>query len=133
MALTEKMKRFCREYVSNGGNATQAYLAAYDSNSEVSAAQEGYKLLQDTRIKECIQSLNAPLNDIAMDEGEKIRRLLWERIELCQQTGDESAIARYLDQLNRMAGRYTNISVSKSESTVNLGNLDINALKTLTD
>lgn len=33
MALTNKEKAFCEEYVRNGGNASRAYFYAYDTSS----------------------------------------------------------------------------------------------------
>ena len=133
MALTEKMKAFCREYVSNGGNGTQAYLTAYNSNSETSAAIEACKLLQDDRIKEFIQSLNRPKDEQAFDELSRIKVIIWERIQACIESGDDAAIARYTDQLNRLGGRYTNISVNKTENTVKLDTLDLSALRNIAE
>ena len=131
--LTEKMKRFCREYVSNGGNGTQAYLAAYDSDSEISASVESSRLLTRDDIREYIDSLNRPMEDIAADELTEIKRIIWERIRACIESGDDAAIARYTDQLNRLGGRYANININKNDNTVNLGNIDLNALRTLSD
>lgn len=133
MALTEKMKRFCREYVSNGGNGTQAYLAAYDSNSEISASVEASRLLQGEEIRKYIESLNEPMNESATEELTRIKAIIWERIQACIESGDDAAIARYTDQLNRLGGRYTNISVNKSETTVNFDSLDLAALKNLSE
>ena len=133
MALTEKMKSFCREYVSNGGNGTQAYLTAYDSNNEAVAANESSLLLKRDEVKEYLATITKPLEDTAMDEGEKIRSLIWERIAVCQSNGDDAAIARYTDQLNRLSGRYQNINVNKTDATVNLNGLDLNALKNIAE
>ena len=129
MALTEKMKRFCREYIGNGGNATQAYLSAYDGNSEVAAANESSLLLKREEIREYIATLNKPLEEKAISEREKKRAVLWDIIE----NGDNNDKCRAMDILNKMDAEYTNFNVNKNESTVNLGNLDIDALKTLTD
>ena len=52
--LTEKQKSFCREYVRNNGNGTQAYLSAYNSNSETAASIESSKLLRRDDITEYI-------------------------------------------------------------------------------
>ena len=131
--LTEKMKEFCRQFVANGGNGTRAYLAAYDSTSETSAAQEASKLLKRDDIKGYINSLNKPADYEAIDEAQKIKALIWERIEVCRENGDDAAIARYTDQLNRLSGRYTNINLNKNETEVKLGDLDLSALKALTD
>nr|WP_272944159.1 terminase small subunit [Ligilactobacillus equi] len=49
--MTERQKRFADEYVE-GGNATQAYLKAYDNvKKETTAATNGSKLLRNTKVK----------------------------------------------------------------------------------
>ena len=52
--LTLKNKRFADEYVICG-NVTQAYLAAYASQSEKSAYSNGKKLLEKYEVKEYIE------------------------------------------------------------------------------
>ena len=133
MALTEKQKNFCREYFSNGGNATKAYLTAYNSNSEVSAAQEGYRLLQDDRIRAYIHSLNAPLEKRAISEREKKRTLIWEGIERCIAKEDENGVARYMDILNKMDSEYVNINRNIEDKGTDIANLDLEALKKLSE
>ena len=133
MALTEKMKSFCREYVSNGGNGTQAYLAAYSGNSETAASLEACKLLKRDDIREYINALNQPKDEVAFDELTRIKEIIWERIQACIASGDDAAIARYTDQLNRLGGRYTNINVNKNEDIVKLDKLDLTALKNIAE
>jgi len=129
MALTEKMKAFCREYFTNGGNGTQAYLTAYDGNSDTSAAIESSRLLARDDIQEYLAALNKPIEQKAISEREKKRRVLWEIIE----NGDNNDKCRAMDILNKMDAEYTNININKTESTVNLDNLDLDALKTLSE
>ena len=132
MALTPKQEAFCREYITNGGNATRAYLTAYDSKSPVSAAQEGYRLLQNADIQECIKSLNKPLNDhaiaVAMTERERKRAVLWDII----QRGDDNAKCRALDILNKMDAEYINVNHNITDNATKLSNLDTEALQRLT-
>lgn len=133
MALTEKMKAFCREYFSNGGNATQAYLTAYDSNSEVSAAQEGYRLLQSSDIQDYLFSLNRPLEIKAQSEREKKRQIIWDRIRYCIDNGKDTELARYMDILNKMDSEYININRNIDDTGTQLEGLTIEQLKQLTD
>lgn len=133
MALTEKQKNFCRDYFSNGGNATKAYLTAYNSKSEVSAAQEGYRLLQSDDIQEYIQSLNAPLEKRAISEREKKRALIWEGIERCIAKEDENGVARYMDILNKMDSEYVNINRNIEDKGSDIANLGLEALKRLSE
>ena len=51
MALTEKMKRFAREYFANGGNGTEAYLTAYNTENRVTASRESHELLKKPEAK----------------------------------------------------------------------------------
>ena len=133
MALTEKQKSFCREYFSNGGNATQAYLFAYNSNSDVSAAQEGYRLLQNDDIQEYLNSLNRPLEGKAISERQRKREILWESIEECRQNKDYNAMSRMMDILNKMDSEYININRNIDETPNQLDTLTIDQLKRITD
>jgi hypothetical protein len=45
--LTAKQMAFCREYVRNGGNGTDAYLTAYDGHSTRNTAHTEASLLLD--------------------------------------------------------------------------------------
>ena len=127
--LTEKMKSFCREYVSNGGNGTQAYLAAYNGKSEVAASIESSKLLKRDDITKYIAALNKPLENAAINEREKKRKVLWDIIE----NGDNNDKCRAMDILNKMDAEYANININKNEDSINLKNIDINMLKSLSE
>lgn len=129
--LTEKMKSFCREYFTNGGNGTLAYLTAYNSESPVAASIESSRLLDREDIKEYLQSLNKPLETKAISEREKKRNIIWERIEYCISQGNDNAVARYMDILNKMDSEYLNINVNRDETTTPLDGLDAETLKAL--
>lgn len=132
MALTPKQEAFCREYITNGGNATQAYLTAYDSKSPVSAAQEGYRLLQSDDIQTYIKSLKTPLEkqaiNTAISERDKKRAVLWNII----QNGDYNAQCRALDILNKMDAEYINVNHNITDNSTKLSDLDTEALQRLT-
>jgi phage terminase small subunit len=58
--LTAEQQRFVHEYDANGGNGTQAYLAAYPECKSVNAAAvNASKLLRNTKIREPINTLAA--------------------------------------------------------------------------
>ena len=122
MALTEKMKSFCREYVSNCGNGTQAYLIAYDSNSETSASIEASKLLRRDDITEYIATLNKPMENRIQNEREKKRAILWEFISDTSKTDSDRLKA--MDLLNRMDSEYVNINRNITESNEDIQELD---------
>lgn len=54
--LTNKEKAFAEEYVRNGGNATQAYLVAYNACYD-SAKSDGWRVLKREGVKEYITQL----------------------------------------------------------------------------
>lgn len=54
MKLSDKHKRFCDEYLSNGFNATQAYKSVYKVSDKV-AGSSGPRLMENVRVKEYIQ------------------------------------------------------------------------------
>ena len=129
--ITEKEKHFAREYHSNGGNATQAYLTAYDSNSPTSAAQEGYKLLQKDRVKEYLAALNRPAERKAQSERDQKRELIKSRIRACVAKDDDTAAARWMDILNKMDSEYVNINRNIDDTSTALENVDTGTLKLL--
>ena len=65
MKLTLKQETFCKEYISNGGNATQAYKKAYDCKKmkETTINNNAYKLLQNNEIATRIKELKKPLQE----------------------------------------------------------------------
>lgn len=133
MALTEKQKSFCREYFSNGGNATQAYLFAYNSNSDVAAANEGSLLLKNKEIQAYLSSLNEPLEKKAISEREKKRQIIWDRIQYCIDNGKDTELARYMDILNKMDSEYININRNIEDNTTQLEGLTVDQLKRLSN
>lgn len=128
MALTEKMKNFCREYFSNGGNGTQAYLFAYDSSSNVSAAIEASRLLEREDIQEYLSSLNKPLERKAISEREKKRELIQQRILACIEKEDDTNARGWMDILNKMDSEYININRNITDQNDDIKELDTDNL-----
>ena len=127
--LTEKMKAFAREYYNNGGNGTEAYLVAYNTDSRTTAQRESSLLLKRADINEYIKALNIPNENKAISEREKKRAVLWEIIN----TGDNNDKCRAMDILNKMDAEYINVNVNKNDSSVDLNNVDLSTLKTLSE
>jgi phage terminase small subunit len=131
MALTEKMKKFSREYISNGGNDTEAYIAAYDTTNKTTAMNESSKLLKRKDINEYIKTLSIPLENKAISEREKKRKVLWNIIE--SPDSDNNDICRAMDILNKMDQEYINISKNIDDSTPAINNLDTTTLLRLVE
>lgn len=127
--LTEKMKAFAREYYNNGGNGTEAYLVAYNTDSRTTAQRESSLLLKRADINEYIKALNIPNENKAISEREKKRAVLWEIIN----TGDNNDKCRAMDILNKMDAEYINVNVNKNDSNIDLNTIDLSTLKTLSE
>ena len=129
MPLTEKMKRFAREYYKNGGNGTQAYLTAYDGSSTLAATQESIKLLKREDINEYLKTLAIPNENKAISEREKKRKWLWDMIE--NPSISESDRLRAMDILNKMDSEYIQTTHNINDSKTNISGLDTDTLKQL--
>lgn len=127
--ITEKQKAFCREYVRNGGNGTQAYLTAYDTESETTASIESSRLLRLDHITEYITTLNKPMENVIQNEREKKRSWLWNMIE--DTTISESDRLRAMDILNKMDNEYININRNIEDKPAEIINLDTKTLQKL--
>ena len=129
--LTDRQEKFCQNIVA-GMNYTEAYLAAYQNNSSLQVARnEGSKLMMKEHIQKRVAELQRPIVEAVqvnvVSETQKIKELLWERIEICRQTGDEAAIARYTDQLNKLNAAYKDTK-PLDDAANDVGNLDTDSL-----
>ena len=129
MALTEKQKAFCREYFANGGNGTQAYLAAYDSKNEQVAANESSLLLKKEEIQDYLRTINKPLEEKAQSERERKRAILWGFIT--DPNTPNADRLRAMDILNRMDAEYVNINRNIEENKTDISTIDLEKLKQL--
>lgn len=126
--LTSKQELFCQNIVA-GMSGKDSYIAAYQNKSNDNTAyKESMKLLARTDIQDRIKVLRKPLEihaqTKALSEYDKIKALLWERIEHCVSIGDDNAIARYTDQINKMNHCYVNINKDITDEKTNIENLD---------
>ena len=72
MALTKKEKAFCEEYVANGGNASRAYFAAYDTSSIENARKAYCKVFRKPEVKEYIRELQKEAFAAACISAERV-------------------------------------------------------------
>lgn len=126
--LTPKQMAFCEAYLKNGGNGTQAYLTAYDSNSPKTAAIEASRMLDKPDIQAYLLKLRKPVEKAVrrkmLNEREYKKNLIQERIDECIDRGDDAAIARYLEIWNKMDGEYVNITKDITDADANIKELD---------
>lgn len=125
--LTYKQKAFCREYVLNNGNATQAYKAVYNWTGQDAGAQvEACLLMKNPAIRDEIDALTNP-------QVKKCESTVEERIEFLKgvmNNPDEKMENRLRasDQLNRMYGIYIQKTENTNKDTLKL---DTTALESL--
>lgn len=128
--ISQKMKAFCHAYIETQ-DGSQAYLRAYDTDNLDTARQESSRLLKRDDITAYINELNQPIINKITNEREKKRSIIWKRIEKCIAKEDETAIARYMDILNKMDAEYVNINRNIDDSDKQLSNLNTEQLKQL--
>lgn len=132
--LTPKQEKFCRCIVS-GMSAKDSYIEAYDTTSDRIARNEGAALLKRDDITEKIRELSIPLQNhaqnTAISEREKKKKIIWERIEACITSGDDTSVARYMDILNKMDAEYININRNIEDKPADIISLDTETLQKL--
>lgn len=114
--LTIKQRKFCEEYVKNGYNATQAYLAAYECAYNT-ANVEGGRLLKKKHVRDYVSELQKEAFDAAAISAERIALKL---AEIAFAPGDDenygaSSQLKALDLLQKQLG----IQHQKIEADVN--------------
>ena len=130
--LTPKQERFC-QCIVEGMSGVEAYLASYNSTNAQppTLRREANKLLKRDDITARIDQLRQPVinhaQNVAISDREQKKKLINERIQACVEKGDDAAIARYLDILNKMDQEYVNINKNVEEKSP-LENLDNDSL-----
>ena len=133
--LTEKQEKFCRNIVS-GMSGKDSYIDAYDTKcSEQVAYNESSKLLMRDDIQERIKVIRKPLEvkvvTEMISEREKKKNIIWERIEACIASEDDTSVARYMDILNKMDAEYININRNIEDKPASIINLPTSTLESL--
>jgi type II secretory pathway component HofQ len=141
--LTLKQDRFCHEFIANGGNATQAYRAAYDAegNSEATTNQAASRLLHDSNLAARIEELRDQAVAFAGISPESIatefdenRRLAakWESASAMNTATERKADLKDLFGKRKLDVRTLNINadvdMSVEELRVLVGGLEAKAL-----
>lgn len=132
--LTPKQEKFCQGIIS-GLSGKEAYQAAYNSGSDNAAMVESTKLLAREDIQAKLKELRKPIESLAqtqaISEREKKKKIIWEGIEACRNSGDHNGIARYMDILNKMDAEYININRNIDDNASAVKDLDEETLKKL--
>jgi phage terminase small subunit len=135
--LTPKQEKFC-EYIVSGMDGVTAYENAYNTKATPQVKRnESMKLLKRDDITERITELRKPLlnhaQNTAISERERIKAILWDRLEKAIDRGDDQTITRITDQINRMNAEYININKNIDEQKTPIEHLDTDTLLKLVE
>jgi phage terminase small subunit len=129
--LTEKQEHFCREYMMNGGNATQAYKTAYNTENmtDKTINEESCRLKADHKISARIRELQMESKEEFNISVEQKKRWLQHAImkgftehpdrEGNMKPHDVKAAISAIGELNKMDG---DLAAQKTETKYSLDN-----------
>lgn len=118
--LTAKQKRFAEEFVNNGYNAAQAYLAAYDCNYDT-AKNQGYLVARKPHVREYINRLQKEQFEVACISAERVALKL---ADIAFASGDDeyynaTAQLKALDLLQKQLGlQHQNIKADVNQDII---------------
>ena len=113
--LTLKQEKFVQEYLSNGGNATQAYKVAYDAENTSSKTinENASRMLANSKIKARLNEYQEKTQETVLYTAEKSFNKLDELLELALTPEGESgrinlqAALKAEELKGRLVGLYT--------------------------
>ncbi len=124
MALTIRQERFCQEYVTNHGNATNAYKAAYSTANmkPETINNKGYVQLQKDEIRKRVRELKEQLtikyeytiNDAMAEFNEAIQMAKEDRIVNAMVSAVKAKVELFgLDAPKQIKTTNLNVEVSR--------------------
>lgn len=135
--LTPKQEKFCQCIVS-GMTGKDAYITAYDTKgSPETVYTEVTRLFGKEEIQERLKALRKPIVEAiqgeALSERDRIKNILWERLQKAIERGDDATIVKYTDQINRMNAEYINVNRNIDEKSNEIDQLDADTLRRLAE
>lgn len=133
--LTDKENVFCMA-IADGKTQYDAYCIAYDTKTERRNTVDcnASKLMAKPAIRDRIAELRQRKEDTQIysdinDKNKRIR-LIWDRIAVCVERNDDTAVARYLEQLAKLNGDYVNVTkdISDNKPLKGVSDADLSAL-----
>jgi phage terminase small subunit len=97
---------FAREYVKNGGNGARAYKKHFNCKTLKGAASHASALLKRPEVQEMINREQEAVISLHNIKTDAIANELLGVIERAKESGDEYAMMKALDMLNKMTGAY---------------------------
>lgn len=134
--LTPKQEKFCQCIVS-GKSGKDSYITSYNCQSESAAMVESTKLLKREDINARLTELRKPIENLvqsqAITEREKIKNILWDRLQKAIEREDDATIVKYTDQINRMNAEYINVNRNIDDKPAEIDQLDADTLRRLAE
>lgn len=112
MPLTPKQEKAIQEYLTNGGNKTQAYKSAYTTSrmSEKSIGKEAHKLFNNPKVTPRLKELQKQIEDdnkISKDKiVDRLKQIIFEQELIGVDKIDLNAMNKAIDTINKMQGYY---------------------------
>lgn len=134
MALTEKQKAFALGVI-DGKTQQDAYKDAYNPKTENmnTIAVMASRVANKPEVKQYIMDYRQRIEKQAETRVhvtiEERKAIIHDRIQACIARGDDAAVARYVDILNRMDGVYVNLSKDLTDNDNKLATLSTADLK----
>jgi phage terminase small subunit len=135
MSLTPKQEKFCQCIVS-GMSAKDSYINSYNTKgNEKTVYTEAMKIMSREDVQKRIGELRKPLENqaqtTALSERERIKDILWDRLDKAIEREDDATIVKITDQINRMNAEYINVNRNIDEASTDIKELDTDTLKKL--
>ena len=119
--LTLKQEKFVQEYLSNGGNATQAYKVAYDGNknSDKTNNENASRMLANSKIKARLNVYQEEVKERVLYTAEqsfdKLNELL--ALALCPEGESGRINLQAALKAEELKGKLTHLYVDRVENT----------------
>ena len=119
--LTLKQEKFVQEYLSNGGNATQAYKVAYDGNknSDKTNNENASRMLANSKIKARLNVYQEEVKERVLYTAEqsfdKLNELL--ALALCPEGENGRINLQAALKAEELKGKLTHLYVDRVENT----------------
>lgn len=119
--LTLKQEKFVQEYLSNGGNATQAYKVAYDGNknSDKTNNENASRMLANSKIKARLNVYQEEVKERVLYTAEqsfdKLNELL--ALALCPEGESGRINLQAALKAEELKGKLTHLYVDRVEQT----------------
>ena len=135
--LTKKEDLFCIA-VADGNSQYNAYMMAFEPKSDnrnsvdVMASRLARQPKIQNRIKELKNRKDGVIVYSDITDENYIYSLIKERITYCKDNNNDNAISKYIEILNKMTGRYVNITKDISDTNT-LSDISTEKLQAILD